>query len=112
MNNFKNITTYAGTSLNGYSGDNGLATNAKINYVEGMSMDTNGNLFFADYFTHVIRKITNSLNIITTVAGNGVQGYSGDGGYATNANLCYPSDVVVDIVGYFYYYYYFHSFNT
>jgi ABC-type xylose transport system substrate-binding protein len=78
-----------------------MATNANINYVNGMSVDANGNLFFSDYSAHVIRKIMKSSNIISTVAGTGVTGYSGDNGYATNAQLKGPSDVVVDSIGFF-----------
>jgi hypothetical protein len=90
-----------GNGLNGYSGDSGLAINAKINWVYGMSIDTNGNLFFADWNIFAIRKITKTTNIITTVAGNGTNGFFGDGGYATNAQLNRPFDIVVYSVGFF-----------
>jgi hypothetical protein len=98
---FKNITTFAGTGINGYSGDNGLAINAKINFVQGMFSDTIGNLYFADTNNNRIRKINITTNIITIIAGTGGQGYSGDGGFATNAQLYFPPDVVADSTGFF-----------
>jgi hypothetical protein len=64
-----------------------------------MSFDTNGNLFFVDYYNYVIQKITKATNIITTVAGNGTIGYYGDDGFATNAQFVYP---FVDSIGFFY----------
>ena len=92
------ITTVAGNGTNGYSGDGGAATNAKLNYPSGVAVDAIGNLFIADYGNNRIRKV--GINgIITTVAGNGAGGYSGDGGVATNAKLNYPFDVAVDTTG-------------
>jgi hypothetical protein len=85
----------------GNSGDNGLATNAKIYSVAEMSMDTNANLYFSLNVNNRIRKITKTTNIITTVAGNGTNGFYGDGGFATNAELNNPYDVVVDSIGFF-----------
>lgn len=80
------ITTIAGTGAQGYSGDNGPAINAKLYNPAQIAIDDTGNVFFADYANSVIRKI--DLNgIITTVAGNGTVGYSGDNGPATNAQL-------------------------
>jgi hypothetical protein len=101
-NFLSHILAFAGNGTQGYSGDGGLATNAKINFVFGISADTVGNLFFADFGSHTIRKINNASNIISTVAGNGIQGYSNNGAYATNAKLNYPSDVVVDSIGFYY----------
>jgi hypothetical protein len=96
------ISTYAGIGVQGYSGDNGLATNAAFNGPWGLTTDTNGNLYVADINNHVIRKINKATNIITTVAGNGIEGYNGDNIQATSAMLNAPYDVYVDLNGNFY----------
>lgn len=88
------ITTVAGNGTAGYAGDNGQATNAELN-LGGAAVDISGNLFIADTFNNRIRKVGTN-GIITTVAGNGVGGYSGDGGQATNAELNEPEFVAVD----------------
>jgi sugar lactone lactonase YvrE len=90
------ITTVAGNGTNGYSGDGNTATNAELSYPEGVAVDASGNLFFADGGR--IRKVDTS-GIITTVAGNGTNGYSGDGNTATNAELNGPQGVAVDATG-------------
>lgn len=90
------ITTFAGTGTSGYSGDNGLATAAKLNTPAGLAFDSNGDLFIADYQNHSIRKITMSSGIITTVAGMGAMGFSGDGFAATAANLSSPTGLCFD----------------
>jgi sugar lactone lactonase YvrE len=82
----------------GYSGDGGPATAAQLAAPNGMAFDTAGNLFFADAGRHVIRKIDTS-GIITTVAGTGTSGFSGDGGPATAARLYSPTDICFDING-------------
>jgi len=89
------ITTLAGLGQDqaGYSGDNGPATSAKLNYPTGVAVDQIGNIYIADA-NHVIRKIHDG--IITTVAGNGVAGYTGDGGAATSASLKSITRVAVD----------------
>jgi hypothetical protein len=92
------ITTVAGNGTNGYSGDGGAATNAEINYPYGVRVDAAGDLFIADYGNYRVRKVSTN-GIITTVAGNGTHGYSGDGGAATNAGLNAPADVAVDSMG-------------
>ena len=92
------ITTVAGNGTASYSGDGGPATNASLRYPHGVAVDVNGNLYIADYDNHRIRTV-DPLGIITTVAGNGTEGYSGDGGPATNARLQYPSGVTVDTSG-------------
>ena len=93
------ITTVAGTGVSGYSGDGGPATSAQLKSPEGMSFDSAGNLYFADVQNNRIRKITISTGIITTVAGNGTQGYSGDGGPATSAKFFFPHAAVLDGAG-------------
>jgi sugar lactone lactonase YvrE len=89
------ITTVAGGGTSGL-GDGGAATNAELNFPSGVAVDAIGNLFIVD--DYVIRKVDNK-GIITTVAGNGTNGYSGDGGVATNAELNNPTDVAVDTTG-------------
>ncbi|MEK6589698.1 MAG: RHS repeat-associated core domain-containing protein, partial [Nitrospinota bacterium] len=92
------IITVAGNGVRGYSGDGSQATNAKINSPEGIAVDGLGNLFISDTGNHRIRKISPD-RIITTVAGNGIAGYSGDGGAASSAMLYSPTGVTVDKLG-------------
>jgi len=92
------ITTIAGNGTNGNTGDGGAATVAEIGEIWGITIDGSGNLFFADYYNNVVRKI-NSVGIITTYAGNGSVVYSGDGGTAAAAGISHPSNVAVDISG-------------
>ena len=89
------ISTYAGTGTCGFGGDGGLATAAMISNAVGLALDSHGNLLLADQGNHRIREIT-SAGVITTIAGNGTGGYSGDGGAAVNASLFFPSAVTVD----------------
>lgn len=89
------ITTIAGTGAPGYSGDGGPATAADLYGPRGITADGAGNVYFSDYVNHRIRKITPS-GIITTVAGNGFGGFSGDGGPATAAQLKYAWGIAVD----------------
>ncbi len=90
------ITTIAGLGPgSGYSGDNGPATAAKLNIPLGARVDVHGNIFFSDYGNNVIRKIDPS-GIITTIAGNGTAGYSGDGAAATAAKLHSPNNLAFD----------------
>jgi sugar lactone lactonase YvrE len=92
------ITTVAGDGGYGYTGDGGPATNATLYYPASVTVDAAGNLYVADCYNHRIRRVgTNSL--ISTVAGNGAQGYTGDGGAATNASLYYPQDAAMDAAG-------------
>jgi len=93
------ISTYAGTGeVAGYSGDGSAATAALLNSPTDVIADNNGNLFIADNGNHVVRKI-NALGTITTYAGNGVSGYSGNGTPATSAELSNPYGVAVDTAG-------------
>jgi uncharacterized protein YjdB len=89
------ITTVAGTGTNGFSGDGGPATAANITYAFGVSLDASNNLYISDYNNNRIRKVDGS-GIITTVAGTGTGGFSGDGGPATAAKLSNPVDVTFD----------------
>jgi len=92
------ITTIAGTDESGYSGDGGLAVYAKLNWPDGISLDASGNIYFADANNYCVRKIDTS-GIITTIAGTGVRGYSGDGGLAVEARLYRVLGVQVDASG-------------
>jgi len=95
------ITTVAGNGNTQFSGDGGLATHATV-YIasnhNGLAVDPAGNLYIADDGHHRIRKVDTN-GIITTVAGTGKQGYSGDGGAATKAQLYRPSGVALDAAG-------------
>lgn len=90
------ITTVAGGNYFGYSGDGGPATEARLYEPAGIAVDAHGNIFIADRRNHRIREVDTD-GIITTVAGNGQNGYSGDEGTATGAQLSYPRDVAVDV---------------
>ncbi len=93
------ITTIAGTGLAGYSGDGGAATSAATMFPCGINLDSAGNVYFGDFIGYnVIRKVTVSTGIISTVAGTASTsgGYNGDNIQATSAQLNYPYDVVLD----------------
>ncbi len=89
------ITTFAGTGTAGFSGDGGPADEAEINDPEGVAVDGSGNVYIADTLNNRIRKVDSS-GVITTFAGTGSYGFSGDGGQATAARLRRPEDVAVD----------------
>ena len=90
------ITTFAGKGTAGYSGDNGPATSAYFNEPNGLAFDSAGNLFIADLGNSVIREVAATTHIVTTVAGTGTYGYSGDGGLATSAALARPWNIAID----------------
>jgi uncharacterized protein (TIGR03437 family) len=92
------ITTVAGTGNAGDSGDGGPATSAELNGPRGVTEDVFGNLYIAEYYGQRVRKVTPG-GVITTLAGNGTAGYSGDGGPATSAELNGPYRVTVDTAG-------------
>jgi sugar lactone lactonase YvrE len=92
------ITTVAGAGSAGYSGDDGLATAAQLNYPEGVALDSAGNLYIGDTGNHRIRKVASD-GSISTVAGSGIDGFSGDGGSASQATLSSPSGITVDTAG-------------
>ena len=94
------ITTVAGggSGRPGFVGDGGPATEATLQFPRGLAVDGAGNLFIADTQNHRIRKVDSS-GVITTVAGNGTSGFSGDGGPATEASLAAPGGVAVDSAG-------------
>ncbi|MEK3910225.1 InlB B-repeat-containing protein [Paenibacillus sp. FSL H7-0331] len=93
----RKIDTFAGTEF-GYSGDGGAAVSAKLRSPFGMALDSSGNFYIVDTGDHRVRKIDAS-GQISTIAGTGVSGYSGDGGAATSAQLNYPKGVAVDSSG-------------
>ena len=90
------ITTIAGNGASGYSGDGGQATAATLNQPCKAVVDNVGNIYISDEFNLVIRKITASTGIITTIAGNGSAGYGGDGGAATAASINYCEYIQLD----------------
>ncbi len=93
------IITIAGNGTAGYSGDGSPATAAEINSPRGITVDSAGNVYFADNPNNVIREIVKATGDIITVAGNGKAGYKGDKGPATAAELNGPNTVVVDSAG-------------
>ncbi len=113
------ITTIAGTGASSYSGDNGQATSAALNFPWGVALDASGtihiylhislcilrffcylgNLYIGDQYNHRIRKVTVSTGIVTTFAGTGTASYSGDSGAATSATLSTPAGVTLDSSG-------------
>ena len=94
------IHAYAGNGNKGYNGDNIPATSASLNFsiAAGLGLDAQGNLYIADSGNNRIRKVTPQ-GVISTVAGNGTAGFSGDGGPATRATLSLPAAVIADGAG-------------
>ncbi len=97
------ITLVAGTGVAGFGGDTGPATAAQINRGIGVATDSAGNLYIADENNNRIRKVDAATGIITTLAGNGIAGYSGDGGAAATASLNAPYGICVDVLGNLYF---------
>jgi DNA-binding beta-propeller fold protein YncE/DNA-binding CsgD family transcriptional regulator len=98
-------TLVAGTGTNGYSGDGESATSATLSlfvfpgmWAQGLAVDRIGNIYIADYGNHRIRKVTTD-GTITTIAGTGIAGGSGDGEFATNAQLWFPRGLAIDRQG-------------
>ncbi|MFZ5351472.1 MAG: diguanylate cyclase [Bacillota bacterium] len=92
------IVTIAGNGTYGYSGDGREATAASLNKPSGVAVDKQGCIYIADTGNHCIRKVDRD-NIITTIAGCGIDGYDGDGAMAVSAKLSRPGGVVVDLHG-------------
>ena len=93
------ISTVAGDGTEGFSGDGGPATDAELNYPDGIAIDSAGDLFIADTDNRRIREVTESNGDINTIAGNGTQGCSGNGGSALSAELDVPINLVVTANG-------------
>ena len=93
------ITTVAGNGQSGFSGDGGPATSASFGPTYGVAVDAQGDVFLADLINDRIRRVDAATGIITTVAGNGVEAYGGDGGPATSASLNWPYSVALDDKG-------------
>jgi len=95
LNRDGTLTVIAGNGLEGYSGDGGPAVNASLNSPQGIAYDSKGNLYIADQVNCRIRRVDTN-GIITTAAGNGFPGVSGNGGQATNATLFDPLGLAID----------------
>ena len=93
------LATPVGNGTQGYAGDNGLATSAELYWPESLVVDSSGNIYILDQGNSVIRKVAASTGVISTIAGNGTAGYSGDGGQAINAELNFPSGLAFDASG-------------
>jgi sugar lactone lactonase YvrE len=93
------ITSVAGTGERGYAGDGGPATKARLDNPFHPAFDKDGNLYFSDTNNHVVRRVDAKTGIITTVAGSGKKGYTGDGGPATKATFNEPYGIALDAGG-------------
>lgn len=93
------LTQIAGTGSSGYSGDGGPATAATFKFITGIAADKRCNLYIADFETSTVRRIDSSTGIVTTIAGDGNRGFSGDSGVATQTMLSAPSGVAIDQIG-------------
>ncbi len=93
------VSTFAGNGTTGYSGDGGPATSAMINKSTAICFDSCGNMYFSDENNHRVRRIDAITNIMTTIAGNGIPGFSGDGGLAHAAELNHPTGICIDKAG-------------
>ncbi len=94
----QNIYAFAGTGVFGYSGDGAAAVSAKLAGPIRIAVDASGNVFVTENFNHCVRKI-NTSGVISTIAGTGVSGFSGDGGLATLAQLYSPGGITLDAGG-------------
>ena len=92
------LSTIAGTGVAGFAGDNGPATSARLNTPRGVALNNTGNLFIADFPNNRIRRVDTN-GIITTTAGNGGSGFTGDGVAATNTTLYWPQNMAADSAG-------------
>ena len=94
-----NVTTVVGTGEKGNSGDGGPATRAQVDQPYELRFDKAGNLFFVDMPNHVVRRVDKKTGIITTIAGTGQAGFSGDGGPASKAQFKQPHSIALDRSG-------------
>ncbi len=93
------LTTVAGNSVQGFAGDGGPAAAAELDSPAGLAVDATGNLYIADSHNHRVRLVTAATGVVTTIAGSGVAGYSGDGGLAVAARLALPTALALDAAG-------------
>ncbi len=93
------ITTVAGTGQQGYSGDGGAARQAQLNEPYEVRFDKAGNLYFVERLNHLVRRVDAKTKLITTIAGTGQPGFSGDGGPANKAQLNQPHSIQFDRQG-------------
>ncbi|MCY2965887.1 MAG: hypothetical protein NT069_20035 [Planctomycetota bacterium] len=93
------ISTVAGRGKKGYAGDGGLATDALCNEPYEVRFDADGNMYFVEMQNHLVRRVDAKTRIISTVAGTGTAGFSGDGGPAREATLKSPHSIALDGVG-------------
>ena len=94
-----NISTIAGTGDSGYSGDGGAATSAELNLPQGVTLNSSGNLYISDTSNQCVRKVDMSTGNISTIAGTGSAGHTGDGGPASDARLRGPTALALDSTG-------------
>jgi sugar lactone lactonase YvrE len=93
------IATVAGTNGSGYNGDSIQATSALLHSPHSVTVDAAGTLYIADTFNNRIRAVNAQTGLITTVAGNGQAGFSGDGGSSGLAMICWPRAIALDSRG-------------
>jgi hypothetical protein len=93
------ITNYAGTGSAGGAGDGGQATSAQLSHPMGLAVDVSGNVYMVQNQAQTVRRVRRSTGIISTIAGSGGYGFSGNGGAATSATMRSPERVAVDISG-------------
>ncbi|MEP7367019.1 MAG: hypothetical protein ABI972_27485, partial [Acidobacteriota bacterium] len=93
------ISTVAGTGKKGYAGDGGPASQAVCNEPYEVRFDRAGNMFWVEMPNHIVRRMDKATKIVTTVAGTGAAGFSGDGGPAVKAQLAQPHSIAFDPAG-------------
>lgn len=93
------INTIAGIGAIGYTGDGGMASAATFYYPSGIAVDTSLNIYVVDRGNNCVRKINSSTGIMSTIAGTGVGGFTGDGGAATAAKMYIPRHIALDKYG-------------
>ena len=93
------VTTVAGNGMRGYSGDGGVAVDASLNEPYEVRFDTVGNMYFVERLSLVVRKVDAKTQVISTVAGCGKEGFSGDGGPAIEAKIRQPHSLAIDQAG-------------
>ena len=98
----KQVTTFAGNGQKGYAGDGGPAARATMNEPYEVRFDPAGNMFVVEMKNHIVRRVDANTGVISTIAGTGEAGYSGDGGPATKAKLNRPHSIALDKHGHLY----------